>query len=229
MIPKMQGLADLFFPRTCAGCAQAVRGGMCSGCIAGIPRLGAVGCRCCGRPGVEGDCCRDCRGRGFSFDCARQAVRFDPVVRRAVHRLKYSGQTCLARPLALLAVELVNGGGSVPRFITWIPPSPERLRATGVDHARLIAQTVAGELGVCSGPTLRRVRKRPPQMTLAPQERRLNLQGAFAAPGPVPPVVTVVDDVFTTGSTVSEAGRALKAAGARMVGALCVARSYESL
>lgn len=226
----MRGLADLLFPETCVGCARLTRGSLCLECLERIPRLSTVGCSYCGRPGVKSSAsCRDCTAGDLSFDYARQATEFSATVRRAVHQLKYNGRTSVARPLAGLVADLLDTEAHRPEFITWIPASQERLRKTGTDHAALIARLVAGKLGVASGPTLKRVRSSPPQMSLTPQERRVNLAGAFITSGTVPQGVTVVDDVFTTGSTVSEASRALKEAGTRRVGVACIARSFETL
>ncbi|MGQ0679206.1 MAG: ComF family protein [Actinomycetota bacterium] len=224
----MRGLADLLFPDLCAGCRQPVRGGLCAQCLAGIERMSA-GCRFCGRPGERRSAsCRDCRGRRLEFASARQAAEFEGIVRDLVHQLKYSGRACMARPLAKLAAELI-AAEQVPMVITWIPSSVERMRRTGLDHGRLIASEAAGILGLEARALLVRVRSGPRQMTLPPERRRTNVLGALAGCGPAPADVVVVDDVFTTGSTASEAARALKASGAARVRIACAARSYENL
>ena len=156
---------------------------------------------------------------------ARQAVEFGPVVRSAVHRFKYSGCKPTGNLLAELVTEVCEkppGAGAV----TWVAPSPDRLRRTGTDHGRVLAELVAARLGIPAIPLVRRVRPTAPQMKLDPAARRTNLQGAFRA-GLCPPAeVLLVDDVFTTGSTASEVARALKSSGARRVVVASVARSY---
>jgi predicted amidophosphoribosyltransferase len=108
---------------------------------------------------------------------------------------------------------------------TWVPATAGRLRDRGFDHGRLLAEGVARALGWPVEPLLERVRDAPAQVTLERQARRRNLEGAFAAAGPVPALVVVVDDVYTTGATASEAARALKAGGAEWVAVLGVARA----
>jgi predicted amidophosphoribosyltransferase len=131
--------------------------------------------------------------------------------------------------LAALVVEMVEDLEIDLGAVTWVPASPQRLRSTGVDHGRILAELVADGSGVASAPMLVRTRPCAPQMRMEPEARRTNLVGAFAAAITPPEVVTLVDDVYTTGSTAAEAARALKAAGASQVKVLCVARSFESL
>lgn len=222
----MLGLGDLLCPERCAGCNRMARGGLCRECLAALPRLGPQLCAFCGRPSRRPVVrCRDCEGRELSFDLARQTVGFDSVVREAVHRFKYSGCRSLAEPLAELIGEQVACAKDA-RAVTWVPPDVGRVRKTGIDHGRVVAELVAGALGLPAVPTLGRVRATLPQMQLDPAERRTNLTGAFRCILCPPPAVLVVDDVFTTGSTASEAARALKQAGARRVIVLSAARSY---
>jgi ComF family protein len=165
-------------------------------------------------------------------------VAFDLVVRAAIHRLKYRGERSLAGALAALVVELVRGPaedglvrtGAGPSGVeevvaTWVPGAQGRLRERGFDHGRLLAEGVAGALGWRAVPLLERVRDVPAQVTLERRTRRRNVEGAFAAVAVVPARVVVVDDVYTTGATASEAARALKAGGAERVVVLGVARA----
>lgn len=222
----MLGVGDLLCPERCAGCDRMARGGLCRACLDRLPRLGPQLCTLCGRPSCRPvGRCRDCAGRELWFDLARQTVGFDPVVRRAIHRFKYSGCRSLGEPLAGLIAELL-GHAENAAAVTWVTPSPDRLRRTGTDHGRVLAELVAGRLGRPAVPMLGRVRRTQPQMKLDPAERRTNLSGAFRATLCPPSDVLLVDDVFTTGSTASEAARALKKAGAGRVVVLTAARSY---
>ncbi|MDQ4149862.1 MAG: ComF family protein [Actinomycetota bacterium] len=220
-------LADLLYPERCLGCERLVRGGICADCLKRMPRLGSYLCSHCGRPThAPVDECRDCRGRRFAFDAARQRVRFEPPLREAVHRFKYSGCASLGAVLGRLIIEAATFV-ELPAMATWVPASRHRLRQTGVDHGRRLAEMVGATLAVPAAPLLVRVRETPPQSKLDPAKRRRNLRGAFAANPPVPESVGVIDDVFTTGATASEAARALKAAGAVHVTVLCAARAMH--
>ena len=225
----MSGLADLLCPERCACCARMARGGLCRSCLAGVRRIGNPVCTFCGRPAPrEVASCVDCRNHPLHFDLARQGVHFDAVVRKAIHRFKYSGCRALGRPLAELVLEAAVAVASPTDAMTWVAPSPDRLRRTGMDHGRVLCELVAARLGLPAVAMLGRTRPTPPQMKLEPAARRTNLAGAFHALLPPPQRVLVVDDVFTTGSTASEAARALKSAGASRVAVLSVARSFTA-
>jgi predicted amidophosphoribosyltransferase len=225
----MRGLADLLFPERCLGCARPVKGAICTACFAAVPRIGPEVCSRCGRPGAGADVCPDCYGRELHFDWARQAAEFSPVVRRAVHQFKYSGATQFAVFLGALIVELAEALELESCTLTWIPASGARVRRTGVDHGRVLCELAASGLGARAVPLLARTRQTPPQTGMPPEERRANLLGAFAARLPSPEAVVSIDDVYTTGSTATEAARALKGSGARSVRVLCAARSFENL
>lgn len=154
--------------------------------------------------------------------------RFESLIRAAVHDLKYRGHRALAESLAPPLAELVTESG-IPTALTWIPSSGRRLADRGFDHARLLAEAVAGRLEISCGELIVKVRETPAQVGLEPSVRRRNLFEAFACRLPPPPQVFVIDDVFTTGATASEAGRALKAAGAASVTVLALARSLAPL
>jgi competence protein ComFC len=217
-------MADLLYPQWCVGCRRLARGGICRSCLAELPRLGPEVCRRCGAPAAVAVAdCRECRGRRFAFDAARQAVSFTSSVREAILRLKYRSERALAEALSLLVAEIA--AGLEPRPVTWVPSGPRRLRERGFDHARLLAEACARRMELPVAPLLVRVRETPPQVGLEPAVRRKNLERALRCPSSAPPAVLVIDDVFTTGATASEAARALKAAGALHVTVLCLARA----
>lgn len=230
IIAFMRGLADLLYPESCAGCDRPARSGLCLDCLGRLTRLGPNVCRRCGRPaGGKVRSCMDCRNRDLPFDLARQAVAFGPVVRAAVHRFKYSGCESLGLPLAQLILEVARGMRPAADLVTWVAPGAGRLRRTGFDHGRRLAEQVAVQAGLPVHELLQRVRMTTPQMRLEPAARRTALRGAFRSAGCAGLHVMVVDDVYTTGSTAAEAARALRAAGATRVSVMCAARSFARL
>lgn len=216
----------LTFPQFCIGCDGLCPTGLCAACIGSLPRLSSPGCSRCGSPtSVSIQCCRECRGRDLAFDRATQAVAFTATARRTIHAFKYSSRWKLAPSLA----SILDGRIDPSRFdaITWIPASSQRQRSRGFDPGRCLAEALAPtlELPVCE--FLTRTRDTLPQMKLSPVERRTNLNGAFRARMPSAHRVAVIDDVYTTGATASEAARALKARGAKVVEVFCVARTLS--
>lgn len=149
------------------------------------------------------------------------------TIREAIHQLKYQN----ARHLApVLVIEMLRGAPSLPSsdLIVPIPLHPARQARRGYNQAELLARELGDRLGIAVSPDcLRRVRDTPSQISLPAARRQTNVRDAFAiGPRSVAGLaVLLVDDVATTGSTLSEAARRLKGGGARRVDALVVARA----
>ena len=169
---------------------------------------------------------------------------FSGVVRHALHELKYGGETRLATPLGRAIARRwrrVGAGGDV---IVPVPVHAERRRRRGYDQAELIAEVAAKELGLPFAPILARARATTAQFDLDRSTRATNVRGAFAlrgrAPGGTPGLdpgrasaatrplegrwIILVDDVVTTGATLSACAEPLLEAGALGVSAVTVAR-----
>jgi ComF family protein len=141
--------------------------------------------------------------------------------------LKFGGRRSLARPLGdLVAEQWEATGADRPDALVPVPLARARERERGFNQAVLLAERLGERVGVRVRPRwLVRLRATAAQSDLAATERRANVAGAFgAAPAVAGRHVVVIDDVITTGATVSECARALRTAGARRVGVLAVAR-----
>lgn len=231
---------DLLYPALCPVCRGALSEGrrdpLCGTCWTGIARIAPPYCPTCGVPVLtfEGERsprpagpCAACLAEPPPFDYARAAAQYGGSLREALHELKFHGKRALAAPLADLLVE--QCGAELPGAIDALVPVPlgrARERERGFNQATLIAERVAGGLGVPARPRwLVRARPTLPQSDLGAAERRANVRNAFhAAPAVAGRHLVVVDDVLTTGATAAECARALRAAGARHVGVLTVAR-----
>jgi ComF family protein len=124
--------------------------------------------------------------------------------------------------VAWLAERLATAVAPPGGVVTWAPTSDGRRRRRGFDQAELLARALARRWGVPARPLLRRL-PGPPQSGRSAPERRTN--PAFSARPPCPPRVVLVDDIATTGATMTAAARALRAAGARQVHAVVAARA----
>ena len=161
---------------------------------------------------------------------------FSGLVRRALHELKYGGETRLAAPLGEAIARRWRRAGAGGDVLVPVPVHADRARRRGYDQAELIARVAARELGLPFAPILERTRQTIAQFDLDRTTRATNVQGAFelrarvgragrAGPaGGAGRWIVLVDDVVTTGATLSACAEPLLAAGAIGVSAITVAR-----
>jgi ComF family protein len=176
----------------------------------------------CGEPApaIEG-LCGACRKGEHAFDFARSALVFTHALREIVHHLKYADRVSLAKPLGNLLKECLHREPFTGSLVIPVPLDRKRERERGFNQAELIAS----RLGLTVNTRLLHRRKNTPSQTgLSRNERRRNLAGAFEVRGRVAGTIIVVDDVYTTGSTMNEIARTLKRAGAERIEVLTVAR-----
>lgn len=238
-------VAALLDPR-CVTCDAPLdhpsQGPVCAVCWAAVRPIQPPVCRTCGvslgswravKPGD--DRCLACQRRGTAIDLARAAGIYEGTLRGIVHALKYDDRQSLARPLAnamrVAGPPVLDGA----RCVVPVPLHAWRRLTRGFNQASLLAAHVG--LPVVHG--LWRARATVAQSTLGAGGRRRNVRGAFQ-PSPFlrrhaldalrGAVVVLVDDVSTTGATLDECARTLKAMGAREVRALVAAHApYASL
>ncbi len=166
-----------------------------------------------------------------SFVSARAAVHFGGPAQELIHRLKYGKKGHLSRPLGLLTVHHLGGylDETGVEMIVPVPLHPRRLRERGFNQAILLADFLSRSRRIpISRNNLRRIRWTEPQVNLSPEERMKNVRGAFAVRRPElfrDKKLLLFDDVYTTGSTVSECAKVLKRAGAGEVHVATVARA----
>lgn len=221
-----QALLDLLFPPRCAGCGR-MGAWLCPECLAQVGRVAGRGCARCGRPLGEHAHCPACRGRTFALERVRAPFFFEGVIQQAVHGLKYRGRRVLAGPLGALLAAYLGVLSWPAAAIIPVPLHRERERARGYNQSALLARALAQRSG---WPLLERglVRWRHtrPQVGLDAAGRRENVRGAFRWEGDAPPPerVLLLDDVYTTGATMEAAAEALRAAGAKEVRGLALAR-----
>ncbi len=168
---------------------------------------------------------RRVQGRGLRFRERQAPLRYTGVGKEIVHTLKYEGYTRvverLAAPLMLGVID------STARFdaVVPVPLHRLRLRRRGFNQAELLARAVAGKINAPVSGTLQVVRRTRDQVELSAAGRRANVAGAFSARDGVRGRVLLIDDVFTTGATMSACAETLRGAGAREVHALSLCRT----
>lgn len=210
-----KALLDLLFPPKCPFCRRVVDGaGVCEACEKSLPwTKGEEGLR----TGVD------------ELVCAAPLF-YEGAVRDALLRLKFHGADYLTRPLGeLLAQCAAEQFAGEFDAVTWVPVGPGRLKKRGYDQAQLLAESVCRLWGTVPERLLVKTGDNPAQSRLADAAaRRANVLGMYEiAPGAqvTGRRILLIDDICTTGSTLTECVRMLRSGGAERVVCAAVART----
>jgi competence protein ComFC len=222
-------IVDLVFPPTCPSC-QEIGFRWCEDCQRVVrPLAGVQICQVCGAPSDKAHCKR-CKSSRPSFVQLRSWVVFRHPIRSVLHSLKYQHNIGLGQTLAWAITPSLKQCNWPVQEVVPIPLSEERQRERGYNQAGLIARPTSQLLEIDYRPNvLRRARHTRSQVGLTIKEREKNVQNAFEAD---PTLVAgknilLMDDVCTTGATLTDAARALSNAGAREVYAFTIARALS--
>jgi len=226
--PLVQALGDLVFPPICLHCGGLCEGSplrhLCARCWRLITVVREPHCRTCGHPffgEVEGErMCPHCVGLHPAFREGRTVTLFQGPARALVIALKYHHGLHVAGDLEVLirandhVTSFLRGAVLIP-----VPLHPRKERERGYNQSAILAEVLAKSVDGCAtvAPLLRRVVDTASQTTYDREARRTNLKNAFALAEGV--AITpgqhylLVDDVFTTGSTLNSCARELRRAG----------------
>ena len=225
MVRQLPGAAlDLLFPLNCLGCQREGKV-LCASCVDSLPELKPPFCRVCAQPNALATC-HWCLESPPAFDGVRAPYRMEGTVKEAIHNLKYRGLKAAAPELAELLADYLEEHPMPGDVLTPVPLHARRLRSRGYNQSALLAKELSKKLGLDMDQSLLiRAKNNPPQVSASREERRENVQGSFRCDGPADGrSVILVDDVATTGSTLSACAAVLKAAGASSVWCLVLAR-----
>ena len=220
MSRPLGALLDLLFPPRCVFCRRLLhRGeeGICPRCQQELPwALGA-----------------EAEQTGEFFSLCASPLWYQDQVRASFHRYKFKGVRGYSRTYGRLVAQCVQDhlAGRYD-LITWVPLSRARLRQRGYDQAMLLASAAALALDDVAAETLCKVRDTEAQSGLGKNDasRRANVLSAYQVTDPALVEgrrVLLIDDIVTTGSTLTECVRVLRAAGAADVVCLTLARTKE--
>ena len=206
-------LSGLVYPNLCLGCDRRLPGAegplaelpLCPTCLAALPPAPPP----------------DVASEHVAGAVALWTYDAGGTVRRVQHALKYGGRERLGRPLGhLLGTAVARSGCAPVDLVVAVPLAAVRLLERGYNQAGTVAEGAAEALGaVCRPDLLARTRSTKSQTALTAEQRRANVDGAFAAPYPEALAgahVLLVDDVLTTGATLAAAAKPLHDAGARV-------------
>jgi len=245
----LSGVSELVLKCRCAVCGDMTRGeAVCGRCTSRFRLITEQCCARCGRPlaaeGVaelcDGFLCGDCRldKPKLHFDRAVSVFVYEGEMRTAILKHKHGKRVGVGKVLGKLwgtqlpvKIEGLLRQDERPDLILPVPLHESRLREREFNQSAILARHASSALGVrAEYEVLSRIRATEYQSRLTPAQKRQNVKGAFAVTRPEPvrgAAVLLVDDIFTTGSTVNECAKALKKAGARSVTVATLARPTE--
>lgn len=239
MIKKvLEGLIDVVFPPSCIGCGAFMHEsgfGFCPRCVAQIACISSPVCSCCGLP-VSGNSggdhlCGECLREPPSFGKARSLGRYEKALLEAIHRFKYGGDIAIGEILGnwMAAYPYPDFEPKGHSLIIPVPLHLRRLREREFNQSAILAKALSRRFSIpLDVMALKRRVHTEPQVALGKGEREANVRGAFelAAPERVKGErIILVDDVYTTGSTVKECARILMGGKAAAVSVLTLARA----
>ena len=232
------GLVDLLFPPRCIACMNVLtdddRPPFCRPCLAAIRFVRSPLCTRCGAPfeGTgEDHLCGDCLSAPPAFTIARSVARYESALLTSIHRFKYGGKTAVGKALGRFMARHPAPGLRIEAYTLVIPVPLDvgRLREREFNQALILAGELARPARrPVDAVSLTRRRGTDPQVRLGRDERRKNIRGAFAVTRPdriAGRKILLVDDVYTTGSTVGECARVLMDHQAEAVAVLTLARA----
>lgn len=231
----MNLILDFLFPKKCVGCRK-IGSYFCTDCIQNIKQTDLV-CPKCERLSIGGVTHLACRRR-FGLDGLWSLGIYGEPLRQAIQKLKYRYIEELAKILVNITVEYwaryqpflldeIKKSGGKNWLVVPVPLHWYRQNSRGFNQSGLLAKDFAQKLGLKYEPILKRTKYTKQQAKLKGRERSQNIKNAFELDSKFSILnsqIILVDDVWTTGSTLRECCYTLKRGGAKKVWALTLAR-----
>lgn len=217
-----KAVAGLIYPSRCPVCDRVMKykeGLVCVSCRSAVRYVQEPFCMKCGKPldAQEAEYCHDCMERKHVFIRGRAVFEYHGMA-ESIYRFKYKGRREYAEFYGKAMAARLGGeiGGWKPQALIPVPIHASKLRRRGYNQAEVLAEALGDSLGIpVRKDIIKRCRKTAPQKDLNNEERQNNLKKAFKILGNDVKLNTIViiDDIYTTGSTVDAVAKELKNAG----------------
>ena len=221
-------LRDLFFPPAakCVMCGMETNSyGLCESCENELPWINEPACVICGGNMLgEGEVCIECKDRDYHFARCYCVLEYRDEIQQKILSFKNGGQKFLGQTFASLMERKYNEINVKIDMVIPIPINEKRLKERGFNQSDLLCE----ELPNVRNDVVFRIKDTPHQTGLNRDNRVVNLENAFKVENKNDiknKTILLVDDIYTTGSTLNECAKTLLNAGAKKVFALCLART----
>ena len=202
--------------------------GLCQDCKTSLPLLPELHCPICAEPAATRDICGFCLRSPPAFDALHAPYLFGYPLNAIIYAMKYGKRLELTGTLARLMAEFARKTAIRSDLVLAVPLSNERLAERGFNQSIPLAQAIAVTMESRFSSTLCwRKRNTVPQASLGRAERRQNVRDAFGVKQRIDGLsVAIVDDVATSGMTLSALAEKLKKQGAKRVDAWVLCRAF---
>ena len=227
-------LSRMIFPTWCELCGGGGDHVVCQSCEEDLQRMDPPYCLICSEkmssPNARTQDCHHCRDTSFSFDYIVASYQMNEPLRDLIHALKYKRalyiSTFLGKRMKLAFLDSRLADLDLSEWvITSVPLHFTRQRQRYFNQSEILAKALAKEINTPYHKLLKRIRPTEQQIRLTKFQRAKNVAKAFTSlKGSLPKKVILVDDVFTTGSTVNECAKVLRKEGVEIVIVICLAR-----
>ena len=210
-------ITDIIFPPRCVFCSKFLKKSersICSVCSQRLPKTSQAAYK----------------ASGHYFEICVSPFYYTGIVRDSLHRFKFANARENVKYYGEILADCIRDELS-GRYdiISWVPVSREHLRSRGYDQSMLLAQCTASSLGETAVEALLKIRNTEVQSRITDRnERTRNVRGAYSAAAPElirDKRILLIDDIITTGATLSECAKTLRMAGAKSVVCAALARS----
>jgi ComF family protein len=221
----MDFICELLFPNRCIVCNQIIhfreKKFFCNSCSDILKRIHGKRCIRCSKLIKFGDLCNDCTSKKIFFDKNFSLFAYDGLIQNIINKFKFQDHPYIGKVLGEVMASHINLFEDMRfDFIVPIPIHMFRRRKRGFNQSEIISSAISKALSLpIKSKSLIRVKNTKPQWRLNPDERANNLIGAFKANKSLVEGknIFLIDDIFTTGTTINKCAEVLKTSGASSV------------
>ena len=223
-------ITDLFFPQgvKCFVCGIETSDlGICDSCYAKLPFIKGNICQKCGGEKLgSGKVCLDCKGRDYYFHKNYSIFHYEDNMQKYILSFKNGGRKYLGETFSKFIKNYLRHIKLEFDIIIPVPIHKNRIKERGFNQSEVLCQSL--DEFVVDNSVFKRVKDTPHQTGLNRENREENLEGAFEVVSPdkiKDKKILLIDDIYTTGSTINECAKELLKSGATSVNSLCLARA----
>lgn len=211
----------IIYPNRCISCKKIIEDeGFCIDCWKKLVFIGSKRCRCCGKPlNSESFICASCLSKKYYFDQNISVFVYNRTIAKAIFEFKFKDKTFLSKKFADLMKNNINNFSYKIDYIVSVPMHLNRLRKRGYNQSFLLANDLSNLTNIdFIKDLLIKTKNTNRQVGLNFKERKINLKNSFSIKDKYKDIIKdknilIIDDVFTTGSTINECAKVLKLDG----------------